>query len=273
MNKIFVIPDIHCRSFYKPILDIKETPIVFLGDYMDPYRYEGTCDEDGITNLEEIIYFAKNNSNVTLLIGNHDESYIWSFLGFERTRLKFYNELHTLYRENIELFKPLLKVKNMLFTHAGISNGWVNYIKYRLKKNFNQEDIIEYIENEFKVALTEEYSRGNFKNPYLPSSIFSIGYTRGGEEPYGGPFWNDIACEFHKPKGWTLNQIFSHTQLIPTGSIAKIDNGCCIDSRAIFEYYPEIDLIKPSEINNEQVKKEIEDSAWKGKYFGSDKKY
>lgn len=39
---------------------------------MDPYRYEGTDDKDGIENLEEIIDHARNNKNITLLVGNHD---------------------------------------------------------------------------------------------------------------------------------------------------------------------------------------------------------
>ena len=38
---------------------------------MDPYYYEGFHDENGIENLEEIFDFARNNKNVTLLLGNH----------------------------------------------------------------------------------------------------------------------------------------------------------------------------------------------------------
>lgn len=70
-NKILICPDLHCRSFYKPLLDTKDQRIIFLGDYMDPYSNEDTSDEQGIANLEEIIDFAKQNSNVTLLVGNH----------------------------------------------------------------------------------------------------------------------------------------------------------------------------------------------------------
>ena len=71
-NKVYIIPDVHCRSFYKPVLNIKDSPVVFLGDYMDPYKFEGTNDEDGIENLREIFAFARSNDNVTLLAGNHD---------------------------------------------------------------------------------------------------------------------------------------------------------------------------------------------------------
>ena len=70
MNKLYICPDVHCRNFYKPLLKVKD-PIVFLGDYMDPYYYEGFHDENGIENLEEIFDFARNNKNVTLLLGNH----------------------------------------------------------------------------------------------------------------------------------------------------------------------------------------------------------
>ena len=70
-NSIIIVPDVHCRNFYKPVLQVKNKPIIFLGDYMDPYRYEGTSDENGIANLEEIFDYARNNKNVTLLVGNH----------------------------------------------------------------------------------------------------------------------------------------------------------------------------------------------------------
>ena len=38
MNNLIVVPDVHCRNFYKPVLEITDKPVVFLGDYMDPYR-------------------------------------------------------------------------------------------------------------------------------------------------------------------------------------------------------------------------------------------
>lgn len=70
-NSILICGDIHCRDFYKPILNIKDRPIVFLGDYMDPYKFEGTNDMNGIANLEEIFDAARSNDNITLLAGNH----------------------------------------------------------------------------------------------------------------------------------------------------------------------------------------------------------
>ena len=37
MDNIYIVPDVQCRSFYKPVLQIKDKPVIFLGDYMDPY--------------------------------------------------------------------------------------------------------------------------------------------------------------------------------------------------------------------------------------------
>lgn len=78
-NKIYLVSDVHCRDFYKPVLDIKDKPVIFLGDYMDPYVDEGFTDKHGIKNLQEIIDFARNNKNVTLLVGNHKFTQIFIF--------------------------------------------------------------------------------------------------------------------------------------------------------------------------------------------------
>ena len=240
-NKIIIVPDVHCRDFYKPVLNIKDKPVIFLGDYMDPYWDEGTTDEQGIENLKEIFEFARNNKNVTLLCGNHDCSWIWSHLGWERTHFEFYNELHKLYRDNIDLLKPCLKVNNVLFTHAGVNKGWLDAVQYFLEENgsslkLTQNNIDIYIGNEFQKELVNDHAFGSLWSPYLSSNIFWIGRCRGGDSSYGGPFWSDFDYDYSDPIDWNIKQIFSHTQRWKTGSIGQKENGYCIDSRAIFEY-------------------------------------
>ena len=253
-NNIYVVPDIHCRDFYKPILKIKDKPIVFLGDYMDPYDYEGFTDKHGIKNLQEIIDFARNNKNVTLLVGNHDCSWIWDALRWERTSYLHYNELHKLYRDNIDLFISCIKLGDTLFTHAGVSNGWIDHINNMLeyKKSslrLNQDNVVMYIDNEFRNELLRDGTgRRGMSSPYLESPIFDIGAIRWGDSTYGGPFWNDIR-EYQDPEGWTIKQIFSHTQLEETGSFVTVGNGTCIDSRAIFEYDLDTHELIKSELN------------------------
>ena len=240
-DKILICPDVHGRDFYKPLLNIKDKPIVFLGDYLDPYGYEDITDKHAVENFEEILDFAKSNNNVTLLVGNHDESYIWSFMGFERTSHTYYKKLHKLYRDNIKLFKPCLKRDGVLFTHAGVSNGWVNMINrdFELAKSsfkLTQDNIDAYIGNEFEKELEFDTAVDHMWDHYLRSQIFCIGYARWGDSPNGGPFWSDFNDEYWNPEGWDLIQIFGHTQREVTGTLGINGNGYCIDSRAIFEY-------------------------------------
>ena len=241
MNNLIIVPDVHCRNFYKPVLKITDKPVVFLGDYMDPYHWEGFSDKEGIENLEEIFDYAKNNDNVKLLIGNHDCSWIWSRLGWERTQQKYYKDLHKLYRENINLLHPCYKLNDILFTHAGVCKGWIDFMNNRFKHEdstfrLNQENIVPYIENEFIQELKNDTaSDDHWYGGVLNSPIFYVGACRGGNIPYGGPVWSDFEYDYADPTDWNLTQIFSHTQRDITGSIGQKGNGYCVDSRALFE--------------------------------------
>ena len=106
-----------------------------------------------------------------------------------------------------------------------------------------------YIDNEFRNELLRDGTvhRG-MSSPYLESPIFDVGAIRWGDSTYGGPFWNDIR-EYQDPEGWTIKQIFSHTQLEETGSSVTVGNGTCIDSRAIFEYDLDTHELIKSELN------------------------
>lgn len=239
INEIWICPDVHCRDFYKPLLDIKDSHIIFLGDYMDPYEQDGTNNEEGIANLEEIFDFARWNDKVTLLTGNHDESFLWSYMGFERTKYKYYNELHRLYRDNVDLLKPCCKINNVLFSHAGVSKDWIDEINLKLEQSksdfrLNWNNIEDYINDEFFKELESDKALGGLWDSHLDSSIFNIGAFRGGWDLYGGPFWCDIR-EYNDPDNFGI-QIFGHTQLEKTGNFITKGNGTCLDSRSLFLY-------------------------------------
>ena len=73
-NKVLVIPDVHGRRFWKkPCENIDNyDKVIFLGDYLDPYGFEGITVDDAIENFKEIIDFKKKNSEkVIMLLGNH----------------------------------------------------------------------------------------------------------------------------------------------------------------------------------------------------------
>lgn len=66
--------DIHGRKFWKkPCENIEPyDKVIFLGDYLDPYGFEGISIEECIPNFKEILELKKNNMDkVVLLLGNH----------------------------------------------------------------------------------------------------------------------------------------------------------------------------------------------------------
>ena len=250
-NKLYIVPDEHCRGLYKPLLSVKDTPIVFLGDYMDPYSYEGHTDEEGIENLKEIFEFARTNNNVTLLAGNHDLSHLFSFMGYERTSHKYYNELHKLYRDNVDLLHPYHIIDDLLFTHAGISNAWIYRVNdvcfYNSDFKVTPDNVLDYIGNEWENELKEEFAITRFGYGYLKSPIFWCGYDRGGDDPAGGPFWRDCYSDFDI-SDFKYKQIFGHSQGEETGCIREFNVGTCLDSRAIFEYDFETKVISKANL-------------------------
>lgn len=228
MENIIIVPDVHCRNFWKKVLDIKDKKIVFLGDYLDPYPSEGFSFENGLANLESIIDFKKQNlERVTLLLGNHDFNYFWLKNWASRFNAQFANEAHSLYKNNISLFEPYKVIDNILFTHAGVSKGWVD--------TYNISDPIKHIDKDWNSFL-----QNPFEESYL--SIFDCGMARWGSAPYGGIFWNDLSEISGNPTDYI--QIAGHSQLRTTGSVLdpslyKQWEGkpfYCCDSREVFSW-------------------------------------
>ena len=260
-NSILICGDIHCRDFYKPILNIKGHSIVFLGDYMDPYKFEGTNDVDGIFNLKEIFDFARSNDNVTLLAGNHDCSYIWSPMGYERTNCaKYYDELHALYRDNLDLLQPYALINNILFSHAGISNMWIDAINtgYYTDGEFklDSKNVLDWIDNEWFNECKRDCAIRRWGYRELESPIFWCGSSRGGDDPAAGPFWRDHDWDDY-PLDNFYTQIYGHTRMNDVGLIRCSKTGFCIDSRAIFELDLDTKKLKFSDINEDKVRQNI----------------
>ena len=71
---IAIISDVHGRQFWKDVIPRKDEfeKIIFLGDYLDPYGFEGISNLNALDNFKEILEFKKENiDKVVLLIGNH----------------------------------------------------------------------------------------------------------------------------------------------------------------------------------------------------------
>ncbi len=100
--------------------------------------------EETINVLEEIIDFKQKNMNkVILIIGNHDAHYLYDEIQIcSRYDFKNSHKYKSLYRKNKNLFQYCYQYNNKLFTHAGISNGWIDLyndvlLSFGLKDDFS----------------------------------------------------------------------------------------------------------------------------------------
>ena len=72
---LLILPDIHGRPFWKKAVEDnidKVDKVIFLGDYHDPYPWEGFTKKQSIDNFREIIELKRGSpEKVILLLGNH----------------------------------------------------------------------------------------------------------------------------------------------------------------------------------------------------------
>lgn len=247
MSKILIIPDIHGREFwreevYRVIENEEDTHIVFLGDYVDPYQYEGIFPEDGIVVLEEIIGLKKRCPNqITLLLGNHDCGYIWDSVCSSRRSYKYYKDISFLFNNDFDLFDLAYKVefnnKKYLLTHSGVHKAWFDLV-FGEKEDYSNIDT--YLNNWLHT------DQGNIEECLGMYSCFR-GYV---DSWYGSCVWADVRewawdiqnqAEENKKLGFF--QIFGHTQL-ENEPIVK-DGFSCIDVRRYFYLTDENKLLDP----------------------------
>lgn len=207
--QVLVIPDVHGRTFWMDAVDENpELPVVFLGDYLDPYPDEDISNEEALLNFKAILEFKKSQtSTVTLLIGNHDVQYIDTFYQFSRKDTLNAERIHQIYMDNFSLFAmaSCKKINGMsyLFTHAGILEPW-------LKRHFpSVSSDAECICNALNEKIKDPATFGNF----LDNALMDVGKSRGGDAQAGSCIWADV--DEHRDsslKADGVYQVFGHTQ-------------------------------------------------------------
>lgn len=224
-KKIYVIPDVHGRKFWRPVLDHlnDNCEIVFLGDYLDPYPHEKISPEFALEQFNEIIEIARNNKNVHLLLGNHDLEYMISReICYCRCDDYNYNEIKGLFIDNSDLFNIAWDTiiddsKKFLFSHAGIHRDWIE----SNKKIFEGHNIYS------ARALNELFRDGN-----LNVALGDISRYRGGYMFAGSVVWADFREYLSNKQPENLIQIIGHTQLEEYPMVC--DNVYCLDVRKMF---------------------------------------
>ena len=195
MNKILIVPDVHGRKFWHKAEELIDEvdKVVFLGDYLDPYPYEGITFEDAITEFKEILNFKEKYSDkVILLIGNHDCHYlIISFMNCSRLHYMFRQEMHDLFINNIDKFQLIYESENYIFSHAGIYKEWLE------KHDLTLDDL-----KDFKTFIKNHWK-----------TLEDVSFYRGGYDKVGSCIWADLYESTGNELYSNKKQIVGHSQL------------------------------------------------------------
>lgn len=217
---ILIIPDVHGRTFWKNAVRGHEThPIVFLGDYLDPYHdpfglYEPQDDfrpEAVIENFKEILELKRSApERVTLLLGNHDCEYLYGRNVCDcRCDYANYELIRKLFRENKDLFQLAAETcrggKHFVFVHAGFSRGWMDrYVKGWTAENMVRE--LNRLNDEALDAPTPEETS-------FAEALSLTDRLRGGDAEYASPVWIDALSLHEGPQISEVIQIVGHTAI------------------------------------------------------------
>ena len=266
MKKIIIIPDVHGRTFWKPIVEKyknqEDCRIIFLGDYLDPYLWEFKNEDDiylpsrkfmdeVVDNFAEIVDIARESSNITLLLGNHDLHYFPEFKnnwGCRRIDQKF-DYISGIFLRNLDLFDAAVEVKtdsqNYIFSHAGILKGWLDIITGKRDFGGGSEpytyfDMMGYTPEEralLDIPYTAEGINSLVNHEIGRGALFMVSRERGGSFPCGSCMWADIHEHFYdRLERLPGYQIFSHTLSYPDYDLPHIDkNLAMLDCRKGFE--------------------------------------
>jgi len=224
MKKILIIPDVHGRTFWKEAIKTDDySKIIFLGDYVDPYQWEGIDERRAVKNFKEILKLKKQQAEkVILLLGNHDMCYYSDryrqYGSSDRYMYRYEKELQDLYKQNKSFFKlaheETIGERHYLFSHAGITQPWLKH---------NLEIIGEPDADHLNQLLESDAGI---------DTLTEVGFLRGGLYPTGSLVWADIdelvAC---KPIPGICQVVGHSLQLY--GPVIT-DHIACLDCRAGF---------------------------------------
>ena len=256
MGKIAISPDVHGRRFWEIIKEHKEQfdKIVFLGDYVSPYSYEGITVKTAIEVFDEVLKFKKDNPDkVVLLFGNHDFSYIENSICESRMDYANWDRLNGMYFDNILSFdlawETKIGDKRYFLSHSGVRKEWFDrWVKNKLFK-WDGDDLppADYFNNLFHAAYDDGHNPATESTRDFERAIGVYSWYRGwAGENDGSIVWADIK-EYAKEgtlKSDYDNVVFicGHTQLRRDPIIR--DEVMCLDCRKPFVLDTETGKVK-----------------------------
>lgn len=231
-----IVPDVHGRTFWeepvKEVLEKTNAKIVFLGDYLDPYGYEGITSKDAIMVFKEIIELKKlYKDRIILLIGNHDVCYIGETESGGRYDKWNAPEIRDLFMNNWDLFEFIyfdeVAGKKYLFSHAGFNPEWLDIRREFLGIKDDEPFLDFVIGYDWKLNFFKDQMR-------LVSYLEDVSSWRWGPARASSFVWCDVNEHLFEHKHLEgCVQIFGHTQQAKV-PVREKDNLYCLDVRRCF---------------------------------------
>ena len=198
--KVCVIGDIHGTDkfikCYEKILkkDNDCEKIIVMGDHFDPYTQ---IDIDTmIHRYHQFIYVWESDERIISLLGNHDlESYIIPG-GTNRTARsrRVFEIISNSIKDNLKDSYLIYKIGNWLFSHAGVSQDWLDY------------------NEEYKDDLLSNKKGWDVKDLDILCSYYDGDWSGYGNHTRQGCTWiRPDALISNLPEGY--NQVIAHTQV------------------------------------------------------------
>lgn len=243
--KWLIIPDVHCREFWKEpvkeVLDDTDARIVFLGDYLDGYAHEWNADDDyrrrGIDNLKSIIQLKREHpERIVLLVGNHDCGYAISTSICDcRTDGLNFVEIAELFKNNWDCFQlaaeDTINGRHFIFSHAGINK---EYAKIVFGDSVDENNVVE--------KFNSAWRKMDYK---VLKTLRQYSFLRGYDGyDFGSLVWADIHEWFldtgytNEPYGYA---VVGHTQQESAPVIG--DKIACLDVRRAFVLYDDGEIL------------------------------
>lgn len=197
--KIGVIPDLHSKQVWKKF--INDNPHIekwiMLGDYVD--NFPPTTDKQIYDNLADIIEFKKSfPDKVILLWGNHEAHYVYDNFGCSGFRASMKASLEALLTQNKNLFQYAYQIKNYLFTHAGLTNHYIESLK-KHEINLTGPNYADQIN---EIAQTHKFPL-----------FHQVGKSRGGWDEWGSFLWEDKRTFWMDELPEGIHQIVGHSKV------------------------------------------------------------
>lgn len=123
---ITIIPDMHGDVHWKKAMTITSTYYVSLGDWFDSFTVPH---DKQIENFKEYVTWVRQDPEHRLTcIGNHDLAYLQSLekgMNVSGHSAEYHEQIHAILMENIMMFKPIIELYGIVFSHAGVSKRWM----------------------------------------------------------------------------------------------------------------------------------------------------